>query len=190
MKKEQMIKTNIKMRVTPEQSRKVQEICLENDIRWCNAYEGVQLIDKPFLFIDGYISFMYEGQSESFLQEENEEIDPELFIRTNGTCIEKREVSKMELKEMIKVMQHYDNGGDVELSSKRGSGYHWATVTSPSWDWDYFDYRIKEQKSKVTMEKWLCINNQGVYAVIESSNVDMYGVYERVKLMESYEIEL
>lgn len=32
-----MIKTNIKMRVTPEQSRKVQEICFENGIDWLNV---------------------------------------------------------------------------------------------------------------------------------------------------------
>ena len=86
-----MIKTNIKMRVTPEQSAKVQEICFENDINWTSEKGNVQFIDKPFLFIDEYISFMYEEEKELFLKEENEEIDPELFIRTNGSCVEKEE---------------------------------------------------------------------------------------------------
>ena len=84
-----MIKTNIKMRVTLEQSIKVQEICFKNDINWTSGKGNVQFIDKPFLFIDEYISFMVEEEAEDFLKEENEEIDPELFIRTNGTCIEK-----------------------------------------------------------------------------------------------------
>ena len=54
-----MIKTNIKMRVTPEQSAKVQEICFENGIDWKSGKGNVQFTDKPFLFIDKYISFMY-----------------------------------------------------------------------------------------------------------------------------------
>ena len=32
------MKTNIKMRVTPEQSRRVQEICFENNIFWKGDY--------------------------------------------------------------------------------------------------------------------------------------------------------
>ncbi len=95
-----MIKTNIKMRVTPEQSAKVQEICFKNGFDWTSGKENVQLIDKPFLFINECISFMGEDEYEDFLEEENEEIDPELFIRTNGSCIEKREAKmKDELKE-------------------------------------------------------------------------------------------
>ena len=86
-----MIKTNIKMRVTPEKSVKVQKICFENGIDWMSGKRNVQLIDEPFLFIDEYISFMSGEEDEDFLKEENEEIDPELFIRTNGSCIEKEE---------------------------------------------------------------------------------------------------
>ncbi len=52
----------------------------------------------------------------------------------------------MELKEMIKVMQHFENGGDVEFSEKKGGGNHWTTVITPSWDWAYFEYRIKKAK--------------------------------------------
>ena len=96
----------------------------------------------------------------------------------------------MELKEMIKVMQHFENGGKVEYSEKKGGSNHWTTVTSPSWDWVYFEYRIKEQKQKITIEKWLCRDNQGVYAIIESTNINQYKSYEKVKLIKSYEVEL
>ncbi len=101
----------------------------------------------------------------------------------------------MELKEMIKVMQHYENGGKVEYSEKKGGGNHWTTVTSPSWDWAYFEYRIKEPKQKVTIEKWLCKDiSNGEYFIYDSSMVDIYIKEtingEKVKLIESYEVEL
>ena len=45
-----MIKTNIKMRVTPEQSAKVQEICFKNGI--IRGLDKIDIIDKDhFLFI-------------------------------------------------------------------------------------------------------------------------------------------
>ena len=35
-------------------------------------------------------------------------------------------------------------------------------------NWDGFDYRIKEQKQKVTIEKWLCQRQDGNFIVIET----------------------
>ena len=88
-----MIKTNIKMRVTPEQSAKVQEICFENGINWDFSDDIVLHKDKPYIFIDKkkYLVWLGEHQNDSFIEAEEEEIDPELFIRTNGSCIEKEE---------------------------------------------------------------------------------------------------
>ena len=94
----------------------------------------------------------------------------------------------MELKEMIKVMQHYDNGGEVEFVER---GYDdWETTDAPLWDWYNFDYRIKEPKQKVTIEKWLCRDNNGGYIILEASNVDKYKHHEKIKLIESYEMKL
>ena len=97
----------------------------------------------------------------------------------------------MELKEMIKVMQHYENGGEVEASYKNKQD--WLGVGSPSWDWDKFDYRIKGQK--VTIEKWLLEDtSSGEYLIMESSDVDLYLKYalkwKKVKLLKTYEVEL
>ena len=92
----------------------------------------------------------------------------------------------MELCEMIKVMQHYENGGDVEINSKNGS---WTKITSPSWDWVYHKYRIKPEKEKVTIEKWLCQDYHGNFIVIETTGIDAY-YYEKIKLIKSYEVEL
>ena len=86
-----MVKTNIKMRVTPEQSAKVQEICFENGIDWMAGEGIVQYINKPFLFIDEHISFMYKVKNKKFLKEKNEEVSAELFIKTNGSCIENKD---------------------------------------------------------------------------------------------------
>ena len=102
----------------------------------------------------------------------------------------------MELSEMIKVMQHYENGGKVEYSEKKGGGNHWTTVNSPSWDWVYFEYRIKEQKQKVTIEKWLCeyvgceeLKGSKRFFIIEKV-VPFELAGKKLKLIETYEVEL
>ena len=62
-----------------------------------------------------------------------------------------------ELSEMIKVMQHYENGGEIEFKRKIEHVIRWEKLlTDPEWNWDVFDYRIKETKQKITIEKWLC----------------------------------
>lgn len=74
------MKTNIKMRVTPEQSRKVQEICFENKIKWATSGKEFQRFYE-WIYIDE--NYMYCFSSRIY-----EEIDADLFIRTNGTCEE------------------------------------------------------------------------------------------------------
>ena len=94
----------------------------------------------------------------------------------------------MELKEMIKVMQHFENGGEVEFREK-GYDMTWRKSNDPSWNRYRYDYQIKEQKQKVTIEKWLCRDYHGNFIVIETTGIDAY-YYEKVKLIESYEVEL
>ena len=97
----------------------------------------------------------------------------------------------MELKEMIKVMQHFENGGEVEYREK-DSDKEWG-IPLPTWNWDDFEYRIKEpeQKQKVTIEKWLMQDTiDKEYRIIETSLVDSLINFKKVKLIESYEVEL
>ena len=101
----------------------------------------------------------------------------------------------MELKEMIKVMQHYEDCGEVEFSDDNFEMVIGKANKEDDgelcWNWEEFDYRIKEQKQKVTIEKWLIKDvNSSEHFIIESSDVDKYKHYEKVKLVESYEIEL
>lgn len=92
----------------------------------------------------------------------------------------------MELKEMIKVMQHYEDGGDIEVYKND----RWTIGANPIWDWDTFDYRIKEQKQKVTIEKWLVKDiNSGEYFIKEGDPKHLLYA-NKVKLLESYEVEL
>ena len=93
----------------------------------------------------------------------------------------------MELKEMIKVMQHYENGGEVECAE---IGFDvWRKSNDPSWNWYRYDYRIKEPK--ITIEKWLMRSIlDGEFRIIETSLVDTVASFKKVKLLETYEVEL
>ena len=66
----------------------------------------------------------------------------------------------------------------------------WTDAEFPNWNWNDFDYRIKEPKQKVTIEKWLGRSSKGDYIILEASNVNLYKGYELVKLIKSYEVEL
>ena len=95
----------------------------------------------------------------------------------------------MELSEMIKVMQHYENGGEVECAEIDFD--NWEVVNHPCWNWSYYNYRIKEPKQKITIEKWLMQDTiDKEYRIIETSLVDKIVHFKKVKLIESYEVEL
>ena len=91
----------------------------------------------------------------------------------------------MKLEEMIKVMQHYADGGEVEYSVRESNV--WNKASTPVWDWTEFDYRIKKQKQKITIEKWLCKSGENSFYIHEGADAD--GL-EKVKLIETYEVEL
>ena len=84
------MKTNIKLKVTPEQSEAVQQICFDNNIGWGleGKYKNIKHLEQSLLFIyDKNITFAYYDTA-CFVNHENLEIDADLFIRTNGTCEE------------------------------------------------------------------------------------------------------
>ena len=83
-----MIK-NIKLRVTPEQSRKVQEICFSKGMIWGTIGDTVGFIDAPYLYITNGRSLTYGDDYRFFLTGKIEEMDANLFIQTNGTGIRK-----------------------------------------------------------------------------------------------------
>ena len=94
-----------------------------------------------------------------------------------------------DLKEQIEIMTHYLNGGEIECVEKGND--NWEIATKPLWNFDDFEYRIKEQKQKVTIEKWLMQSTiDKEYRIIETSLVDTVVNFKKVKLIKSYEVEL
>ena len=94
-----------------------------------------------------------------------------------------------DLKEQIEIMTHYLNGGEVECVEKGND--NWEIATKPLWNFDDFEYRIKQQKQKVTIEKWLMQNTTDKeYRIIETSLVNTIIHFNKIKLIESYEVEL
>ena len=92
------------------------------------------------------------------------------------------------IKEMIEVMEHYDNGGEVEFKVNITNNSVWK-LSTPRWNWDAFEYRIK--KEKVTIEKWL-IEDNNIKVVVETSDIDSwlksFPTAQKLKLIESYEV--
>ena len=83
-----MIK-NIKLKVTPEQSRKIQEICFSKGIVWGAAGDTVSYTDAPYLYITNGRSLTYGRDYHLFTTDRRQEMDANLFIQTNGTGIRK-----------------------------------------------------------------------------------------------------
>lgn len=101
--KKPKIKTGIKMRVTPEQNVKVQKISSLNG-KHKKEYIIEELIEFPCIFIDEYLGRGFVDK-DYFEKYEYEEVDPELFIRTNGTCEEDPLCGAEELKTIKHVLQ-------------------------------------------------------------------------------------
>ena len=94
------------------------------------------------------------------------------------------------IKEIIEVMEHYDNGGEVEFKENNPYNFEWR-LSTPRWNWDAFDYRIKKQK--VMIEKWL-VEENNIKVVVEASDIDSwlkpFATTKKLKLIESYEVEI
>tara|TARA_R110002167_G_scaffold361377_1_gene579643 strand:- start:678 stop:905 length:228 start_codon:yes stop_codon:yes gene_type:complete len=57
------------------------------------------------------------------------------------------------LKEKIEIMQHFRDGGDVEISSALKGGGDWYDVPDPCWDWSRSYYRKKLKVLEMTMQE-------------------------------------
>lgn len=98
------------------------------------------------------------------------------------------------IQEQIEVMTHYLNGGEVETLDLTDIESKWDFIKSPSWNWVDFDYRIKEQKKTITIEKWLYqLDKENDCIAVEGTpytHLLRYSQYKKLKLLESKEIEL
>ena len=112
------MKMNIKMRVTPKQSKRVQEICFKNGVEWSIALNKISHIDKPYLAIEPTKIFYKSTEVDySNIPSLFQEIDADLFIRTDGACEENtfnelfekvsERVNDFQIGNMIKPLDKY-----------------------------------------------------------------------------------
>lgn len=85
------MKTNIKLRVTPEQSEAVQKICFDNNITWRPINFNNRTMDVKYIFINEY-DLTKCTSDDYFETHPYTEVDADLFIRTNGTYEESAEL--------------------------------------------------------------------------------------------------
>ena len=106
-----MIKTNIKIRVTPEQQEKICSIIKKECCVYC----------KYIVITDSLIAFMDDAASVKI-----EEVDADLFIRTNGTC----EEVKLNFEPMsCKTCTHDDDCSMQQAARLSGNDYgFWCSV--------------------------------------------------------------
>ena len=95
------MKTNIKLRVTPEQSEAVQKICFAKGINWGDRENKISCTAREYLFIEptriwcrGITNHNKGSETLGYT-----EVDADLFIRTNGTCEEF--ITQQELDNML-----------------------------------------------------------------------------------------
>lgn len=61
----------------------------------------------------------------------------------------------MTIKEMVEIMQYYDNGGEIEVRNNVID--RWLVAQRPLWNWQQNNYRIREKPiptHKEIMTKW------------------------------------
>lgn len=105
---------------------------------------------------------------------------------------------KMTTEEMIKVMQAYVDGKDLQYRNKR-TGIDWQDVTKPAWEWYGYEYRIKPTptyrplKPEELIElkgKWLKAKNDTTISLItdlvERSGVRINGTYKSLHELFNY----
>ena len=83
------MKTNIKLRVTPEQYEAVQKICFANGIIWKQTNFNKNTNNIKYLFINQFDLTKCPLTSSGYFEAHSySEVDADLFIRTKGTCEE------------------------------------------------------------------------------------------------------
>ena len=55
----------------------------------------------------------------------------------------------MTIEEQIEVMNHFKNGGEVEIENLKGE---WVDCDNPEWDWSCLRYRIKPEPEPQNLE--------------------------------------
>ena len=76
---------DVRIRVTPEESKLIQEICFKNGVTWIDGAKYVDLIDKPYLYIYTNKGIGYGEIASHFDTSSELEVKATDFILTHGT---------------------------------------------------------------------------------------------------------
>ena len=72
----------------------------------------------------------------------------------------------MTLKEKIKIMEHYENGGKVDYIGMYDAG-EWRDCPNPIWDWSNYEYRIKPQWQPEKLERVMTEDGEAIFIGME-----------------------
>jgi len=61
--------------------------------------------------------------------------------------------NEMTIDEMLKVMQYYKDGGEIEFKCKEDG--EWIKDRNPIWNFNDFSYRIKESPKTKIVYEWM-----------------------------------
>ena len=99
------------------------------------------------------------------------------------------------IEEQKEIMFHHLNGGEIEFLSGL-SGWRPQSKENLDFEWERFDYRIKEKKQTVTIEKWLCLDKADIktnrFYILEATKEYLEKYVkddEKIKLLDSYEVD-
>ncbi len=157
------MKTNIKLRVTPEQSKAVQKICFANGINWMDGRNTPMYLNFEYLFIEPTrIWFRGIADHDSGIETVGyTEVDTDLFIRTNGTCEESIDIvdnlsNNKSKEDMFKQYGFEIPNFDCAILAKVNNDYigyiiEKNTVIALSWTLDGFSYNGADYDSRYNL---------------------------------------
>jgi len=92
----------------------------------------------------------------------------------------------MSINEMVAVLQHYENGGEVEFTPSGTKLWRSTNHIKPRWDFDKYEYRIKEKPKTKTVYEWMVLTQcigwslfDAITTEEEMKNQDTYKVYQK-----------
>jgi len=154
------MKTNIKMQVNPEQSRKVQEIVFANGGMWSGTSKTVRYTEAPFLYLKEGSNLTYGETKKEYQESPEEAVNVDLFIRTNGTCEEAASANKTE---------NY-------LTQFKGYVYEMKDFTLFQACDHYFEGTDTEQQLTVKVEKdgFVCFKTEAIGWSLDFDEIDSF----------------
>lgn len=165
------MKTNIKMNVTPEQSAKVQEIIFKNGGSWPVGDTNIETTSHAFLYLKENSLLTRSMDCNYFKASSLCEVDPELFILTNGTCAEGQLCSTEELKTIKEVLQDMEAPQEEQANQVRkyniGSSDYAKRKIQP---WDiWLEYELNPWDADIV--KRVLRNKQGQSRIEEYQKI-------------------